>query len=398
MNMNSNTNANATTNTRIVDLRSDTVTKPSQAMYQAMVHAEVGDDVMREDPTVDALEKRVSAFFGKEAALFFPSGTMSNLAALLTWCSARGSEFIVGDQSHIFLYEQAGAAQFGGISPRNVPNLPDGTLDLSSVQMAIREYDIHEPITRLICIENTHNACGGKVLPLSFLKELKTLATSNPSSGPDPHNHLPIHMDGARIWNALTAYDYDYDQVSSSSPSEIASHVDSLTVCLSKGLGAPVGSLLVGPQDFIDRARRIRKALGGGMRQSGVLAAAGLQALDDFESGILKRDHERAQQIAASVRTMTSFQLMTSVETNIVFLKIVLYDPERKSGSSVDVANATTETISSRISGRLRERGVLVSAWAPYLLRLVVHRDINDEDIQYTIQCIEEIDESFRIL
>ena len=347
---------------RIIDLRSDTITKPTEAMREAMKNAIVGDDVLNEDPTVNQLEERVAQMFAKESALFFPSGTMANLTALLSWCPNRGSEFIVGDQSHMFLFEQAGAAQFGGISPRTVPNLPDGTMDLSTIKNAIRDDDIHEPCTQLICIENTHNACGGKVLPISFLETLRETTILG---------KIPLHMDGARIWNALTA--------SQQSPREISKFVDSLTVCLSKGLGAPVGSLLIGTTPFIGKARRIRKALGGGMRQSGVLAAAGWKALDDFESGILTQDHRRAHQLAKSIGTMTAFELMTSVETNIVFLKIILCDP------------SFTETPSSRIARILREKGILVSAWSEKLLRLVVHRDLTDQDIETTIQGLQDV-------
>ena len=212
----------------MIDLRSDTVTKPTPEMRKAMSEAVVGDDVFGEDETIQQLENRVAQLFQKDAALFFPSGTMSNLTSILTWCPNRGSEIIVGDNSHIFLFEQAGASQFGGVSPRTVPNLPDGTFDLDTLKTAIRDDDIHEPSTKLICIENTHNACGGKVLPISFMKDLKAIA-----------DNIPIHLDGARIWNALYA--------SRSTPPEIASYVDSLSVCLSKGLGAPIGSLLVGP-------------------------------------------------------------------------------------------------------------------------------------------------------
>ena len=254
----------------IIDLRSDTVTLPTCEMREAMSIALVGDDVYCEDPTVQILEKRVAKMFQKESALFFPSGTMSNLTAVLSWCSTRGSEIIVGDNSHMFLFEQAGASQFGGVSLRTVPNLPDGTMNIDTINSAIREDDIHEPVTKLICIENTHNACGGTVLPISFLKELKDLS--------DKHN-IPIHLDGARIWNAIKAMKKE--------PHEISIYVDSLSVCLSKGLGAPIGSLLIGSMGFIIKARRIRKALGGGMRQVGILAAAGIKALDDFETNIL---------------------------------------------------------------------------------------------------------------
>jgi len=345
----------------MIDLRSDTVTKPTPEMRKAMSEAVVGDDVFGEDETIQQLENRVAQLFQKDAALFFPSGTMSNLTSILTWCPNRGSEIIVGDNSHIFLFEQAGASQFGGVSPRTVPNLPDGTFDLDTLKTAIRDDDIHEPSTKLICIENTHNACGGKVLPISFMKDLKAIA-----------DNIPIHLDGARIWNALYA--------SRSTPPEIASYVDSLSVCLSKGLGAPIGSLLVGPTDFIKKARRIRKALGGGMRQVGILGAAGLKALDDFETGILLYDHIRTLNLARALKKCKSFNVH-NVQTNIIFMDIVTYD---KSWNK--------DHVSSNINNLLKQKGVCISAWAPLLIRIVVHRDINEDDIEKTIMAFKEID------
>lgn len=342
---------------KLVDLRSDTVTQPSAAMREAMAIAPVGDDVYGEDPTVRALEERVASLFCKESALFFPTGTMSNLAAIMAWCQGRGGEIIVGDNSHIFLFEQAGAAQFGGISPRTVPNLMDGTMDLDAVRLSIRDDDIHEPVTKLICIENTHNACGGKVLPLTFMQYLKEVANSR---------SIPVHLDGARVWNAITAMEVE--------PCEMAMDVDSLSVCLSKGLGAPAGSLLVGPADFIKRARRIRKALGGGMRQVGVLAAAGMIALDDFEAGILELDHRKVIRLATAIRRLHAFSLWEPVETNILFLDIIAHNEYR-----------------DRVVEMMKARGVLVSMWSPRLLRLVIHRDIDDTDIENTITALTEV-------
>lgn len=344
----------------MIDLHSDTVTQPTPEMRQAMYNAIVGDDVSCEDPTIIMLEERVAQMFNKESALFFPSGTMSNLTAVLTWCSSRGSEFIVGDNSHMFLFEQAGAAHFGGVSPRTVPNLPDGTMDLNLVKLAIRDDDIHEPETKLICIENTHNACGGKVLPISFMKNLKYLS--------DTYN-IPIHLDGARIWNAMSATDMK--------PYRISKYVTSISVCLSKGLGAPIGSLLIGDSNFIQKARRIRKALGGGMRQVGILGAAGLKALDDFESGILIKDHIRTLNLAKGLKNIKFLKLQDNIQTNIFFADIILNNK-----------NLNSQVISTM----LKEKGVCISAWAPMLIRIVVHRDINDEDIEKTIKAFEEVD------
>lgn len=341
----------------MIDLHSDTVTKPTQKMRNVMAIAEVGDDVSQDDPTVNELETRVATMFQKDAALFFPSGTMSNLTAILSWCQSRGSEMIVGDNSHMFLFEQGGAAQYGGVSTRTVPNLPDGTVDIQNIQNAIRDNDIHEPITNLICIENTHNACGGKVLPIQFLDDLQQLANAK---------KIPIHMDGARIWNALTA--------SKKKPSEIAKYVDSLSVCLSKGLGCPIGSLLVGPKEFIQNARRIRKGLGGGMRQVGIIAAAGLVGLNDFEENILEGDHIRTQKIANEIDTMPAFRLMTpNIDTNILFLE-------------------TNHNNAQEIYEKLKSQGIIVSVWTPRLIRIVVHRDIDDAMIDHTINVLRSID------
>jgi len=343
---------------KMIDLHSDTVTKPTPEMRQAMFEAVVGDDVSREDPTIILLENRIANIFHKEAALFFPSGTMSNLTAVLTWCSNRGSEFIVGDNSHMFLFEQAGAAQFGGVSPRTVPNLPDGTMDLHSIQLAIREDDIHEPKTALICIENTHNACGGKILPLSFMEKLHSFSETH---------RIPIHLDGARLWNALSANDMK--------PYQISKYVSSISVCLSKGLGAPVGSVLIGDSLFIEKARRIRKALGGGMRQVGVLGAAGLIALNDFESGILILDHIRTLQLAEGLRKISFLKLQEQIQTNIIFAEVV----DEKWNASL-------------LSEKLKEKGICISIWTPKLIRLVLHRDIYDEHIIQIIRAFQELE------
>ena len=346
-----------------IDLRSDTVTTPTNKMRDAMYNAIVGDDVFGDDPTVSLLESRVASMFRKESALFFPSGTMSNLSAVLTWCPNRGSEIIVGDKSHILLFEQTGASQFGGVALRSVPNLDDGTMDIEKIKLSIRDDDIHEPITKLICIENTHNVCGGKVIPISFIKELRTLA--------DEYN-IPVHMDGARIWNACVA--------SKKKLYEITEHVDSISVCLSKGLGAPVGSLLIGSAEFIAKARRIRKALGGGMRQSGVLANAGLVALKDFETtNMIREDHIKARVISEAIRKLNIFQIDT-IETNIVFINIRLTSAVQ---SDVNIA--------SDIVTMFKERGVLISAWNPLLLRLVIHRDISLYSIHTVIYAFNEI-------
>uniref|UniRef100_A0A6C0E887 Aromatic amino acid beta-eliminating lyase/threonine aldolase domain-containing protein n=1 Tax=viral metagenome TaxID=1070528 RepID=A0A6C0E887_9ZZZZ len=346
-----------------IDLRSDTVTQPSDEMRQSVLYCSVGDDVFGEDPTINELQETAAKLFNKESALFFPSGTMSNLAAILSWCPKRSSEIIVGDKSHIFLYEQCGASQFGGVSLRTVPNLSDGSIDMESIGLAIRDDDIHEPITSLICIENTHNACGGQVLPFEFLQNLKMLSLDK---------NIPIHLDGARIWNALTYMNKP--------PQEIGEMVDSLTVCLSKGLGAPIGSLLIGPTELIQKAKRIRKALGGGMRQSGVIGSMGLIALKNFNDGILLHDHNKCKLIADSISQLDSFRIKYNIVTNIIFIDILSYDKSWKE-----------ESISSEVALLFKEKGIRVSAWSPKVIRIVLHKDINDLQVEYIIKIFIEI-------
>jgi threonine aldolase len=337
-----------------IDLRSDTVTKPSQDMYNAMFSAEVGDDVYEEDKSVQQLQTTLAEYFGKESALFFPSGTMCNLCALLCWCW-RGCEIIVGEQSHIFLFEQGGASQFGGICMRTLPNKEDGSMELTKIEKAIRDDDIHEPITSLICIENTHNACGGKVLKESFLQELRNLSKQR---------NIPLHLDGARIWNAL--------QESTISPIEMGSYVDSMSVCLSKGLGAPVGSVLIGSNDFIKKAKRMRKALGGGMRQSGVLANAGLIGFRDFQNGLLKEDHLYTKLIAHEIAKIPGFIPQEKVETNILF--VVIDHPTHNEKTVVEF---------------FKTHNILVSCWDTNLIRIVLHRNITTDDIEYLLGTIQ---------
>eukprot|EP01035_Chromulina_nebulosa_P021034 gene21034-27260_t len=299
-------------------------------MRSAMMNAEVGDDVFNEDPTVIYLEEKIAKLFNKDSALFFPTGTMSNLAGSMAWCDKRGSEAILGDMSHMFLYEQGGLSQIGGITPRTINNNRD---------------------------ENTHNACGGRVLSVNYLEQIRELSN---------RHGIPVHMDGARVWNALTKLD--------KLPSDIGKQVDSLSVCLSKGLGAPAGSLLVGPNEIITKAKRIRKVLGGGMRQVGVLAAAGLRALDDFNVGILNYDHKRARHLAEAINELPAFQIdLNNIETNIILLSILVNDMQ------------------ADVILMLKERGVLALSFGHNVIRLVTHRDIDDDDIQRAIQAFREV-------
>jgi threonine aldolase len=343
----------------MVDLRSDTLTKPTPAMRKMMYEAEVGDDVFQEDPTVNKLEKRIASMFSKEASLFLPTGTMSNLVAAMAWCGQRGAEAILGDCSHMYLYEQGNLAHIAGVSPRALPNRADGTVSLEGIEAAIRASNIHFPQTSLISLENTHNYCGGRVLPDGYIDTVSTLAGKR---------GIPLHLDGARIWNAATA--------TASTVAELTASVDSVTACLSKGLGAPSGSMLVGPRDFIDRARRHRKALGGGMRQVGVLAAAGLQALDDFEAGVLGTDHRRARHIAEGLSGIPGVE----VDPAVVDSNIVLVHLKQEVEGPAVFAAALRE-----------EHEVLVMPFGPRTLRLVTHRDLVEEDVTTVVWAFKDV-------
>ena len=344
--------------TRMIDLRSDTVTKPTAAMRTAMFDAEVGDDVFGDDPTVHLLENKLSLMFEKESALFFPTGTMSNLAATMSWCGTRGSEIILGDSSHMFLYEQGGVSQLAGVLPRTIMNERDGTINIDSIDKAVRQSNIHFPVTELIALEDTHNFCGGRVLPKGYLDAVSTVAKSR---------NIAVHLDGARIWNAA-AY-------SKMTLAELTKGADSISVCLSKGLGAPSGSVLLGPSVFIEKARRCRKALGGGMRQVGILAAAGLEGVKDFEAGLLLADHSKARLLANAIAAVTGFSIaLDAVETNIVLVDVGINGP----GPAI-------------IAGMLKERGILALPFGINSVRLVTHRDIMDDDIEVVASAFKDI-------
>ena len=334
-----------------IDLRSDTVTKPTPEMREAMAEAEVGDDVYRDDPTVIRLEERAAEMLGKEAALFVPSGTMGNLIALLVHCQ-RGHEVIVGSQSHIYLNEAGGMAALGGIQPCPVQNQPDGTLAFEEILACIRTEDVHHPITRLICLENTQNICGGVPLTPDYTRQVGELAR---------RNDLSFHLDGARIFNAATAQDIPVK--------ELVEPADSVMFCLSKGLAAPIGSMLVGTSKFIQRARHIRKMLGGGMRQVGVVAAAGIISLERMTKR-LGEDHARAKKLASGLRQVDGLVVdQNSPYTNMVYLNL-----------SEDVS------INARqVTDKMRGLGVLVDPENTRRFRLVTHYWIDDAAVEQAI-------------
>ncbi len=339
-----------------IDLRSDTVTKPTPEMRAAMAEAEVGDDVYMDDPTVNQLQEKAAAALGKEDALFVPSGTMGNLLALLVHCQ-RGDEIIVGDQSHIYMNEAGGSAALGGIHPHPVKNQPDGTLALEDVRAAIQSEDVHHAVTRLICVENTQNACGGVPLSLEYMRAVGELAREN---------QLKLHVDGARIFNAAAALKV--------SVKELAAPADSVMFCLSKGLSAPVGSMLVGSRAFIKRARHLRKMLGGGMRQVGVLAAAGLIALEKMAAR-LEEDHRRARILLEGLKTLPGiFVKEPPLLTNMVFFTLS------------DEIRLSVE----QIAAEMKKRGVLVDWAGPRRFRLVTHCWVDDAGVQRALEALRE--------
>ncbi|EOD55358.1 low-specificity L-threonine aldolase [Aeromonas molluscorum] len=333
---------------RYIDLRSDTVTQPTDAMRQVMLHAQVGDDVYGEDPGVNALEEYAASRLGKEAALFVPSGTMSNLLGVLSHCQ-RGEEALLGNGAHIYRYEAMGSAVLGSVALNPVPMQADGTLAFSDLKQAIKPDDPHFAQARLLCLENTHN---GKVLPLNYLHQARDFV--------DEHG-LKLHLDGARVANAAVA--------SGVSLAELAAPFDSVSLCLSKGLGAPVGSVLVGDGALIQRARRLRKMVGGGMRQAGFLAAAGQFALEhQFER--LADDHRRARRLAEGLAALPGIALdLGQVQTNMLFLQL-------------------TQGESSTLLAFMKERGILFSGYGE--MRLVTHLQITDDDVAEVIDAFSE--------
>lgn len=335
------------------DFRSDTVTKPSPGMRKAMADAEVGDAVYDEDPTTKRLEAMVAELLGMEAALFFPSATQANLGGLMAHCG-RGDEYIVGQRAHAYRDEGGGAAVLGSIQPQPLPSEPDGIIDLDAITAAIKPDDFHNPMTRLLALENTFN---GQPLPADYLRDATELARSH---------GLSTHLDGARLMNAAVATGTD--------AAAIAGRFDSVSLCLSKGLGAPVGALLAGSRTLVERARRIRKTLGGGMRQTGVLAAAGIYALEHHVAR-LAEDHERATRLAEIFREFPALGA-GEARTNMVFMS-----PEGAGGEGEGLDK-------DAFTAFLTDRGITVGGYGR--LRWVTHLDIDDEAIGRVRQACEE--------
>ncbi|MDB1126084.1 low-specificity L-threonine aldolase [Vibrio algarum] len=333
-----------------MDFRSDTVTRPTQAMRTAMAHAEVGDDVYGDDPTVNDLEQWAAERHGFEAALFTTSGTQANLLGLMAHCQ-RGDEYLCGQQAHNFKYEAGGAAVLGSIQPQPVENNPDGTLCFDKLRMAIKPDDFHFAQTKLLSLENTIN---GKVLPLAYLQKARNFV--------DEHG-LQLHLDGARVYNAAVALNVDIK--------EITQYFDSITVCMSKGLSAPVGSLLLGTEEYIARARRVRKMLGGGMRQAGILAAAAKLALTEQVTQ-LATDHANAKRLAVGLQGIELFNINPDyVQTNLVFAKI---------DDSVDI---------NLLADKLAKENIIITATNP--VRFATHKDISTEDVDTLIAKLSEL-------
>ena len=343
---------------RTVDLRSDTVTLPSPDMLKAITEAEVGDDVFSDDPSVNLLEEKAAKIMGKESALFVASGTMGNLVSVLSHCQ-RGSEIILGDKSHIFRSEGGGASALGGISYSTVLNNADGTLDPDEVRSAIQDYStrlsrIHSAKTSLVALENTHNSCGGAPLTSSYTESIADIAHEN---------GIPLHIDGARIFNA---------SVSLETPvADLVRSADSISFCLSKGLGCPVGSVVCGSKSFIEEAREWRKMVGGGMRQAGFLAAAGIIALDSMVNR-LAEDHSNARQLASGLSNIPDI----SIDTDRIHTNLVFFDVERSD--------------SAEIASKLEDMGIKGGSpgnrW-----RFVTHYGITPDDINYTLECVDKI-------
>ncbi|WP_102345091.1 low-specificity L-threonine aldolase [Bacillus sp. Marseille-P3661] len=339
----------------MIDLRSDTVTKPTLEMRKAAFEAEVGDDVYNEDPTVLTLEKEAATILGKEAAMFVPSGTQGNQIAVLTHCQS-GQEIILEAESHIFYYEGAAISAFAGVQPRTIKG-ERGAMDPRDIEAAIRDSsDIHVPETGLICIENTHNRAGGAVVPLANMKEVHAVASKQ---------NIPIHLDGARLFNAAAATGINVR--------EFAAYTDTVQFCLSKGLGAPVGSIIAGSETFIKKARKWRKRLGGGLRQVGIIAAPGLVALRTMTDR-LTEDHQNAKLLSDGLQQINGLRLENVVETNIVL-----------------VNTENTGLSSQQFIELLKSNDILAVSFGPFTVRFTTHYDVSESQIKQVINKVNQL-------
>ncbi|CAM4023462.1 low-specificity L-threonine aldolase [Mesobacillus thioparans] len=338
----------------MIDLRSDTVTKPTDEMRKAMYAAEVGDDVYQEDPTVNELEEIAADILGKEKALFVTSGTQGNQIAVLSHCRP-GQELLLEEESHIFYYESGAVAALAGVQTRTIPG-KRGVMDPNDVLNAIRTEDIHYPETGLICLENTHNRAGGAVIPAENMEAIYKIASAN---------NVPVHLDGARLFNAAAAAGVDVK--------EFAKYTDTVQICLSKGLGAPVGSIIAGSADFIKTARKWRKRLGGGLRQAGVIAAPGIIALTKMKDR-LGEDQWNARILAEGIESIPGMKLARQPETNIVVADVA--DLKVTSGAFVE---------------KLRSEGVISGTFGPTYVRFVTHYDVTEDQIQKAIDAIAKV-------
>ena len=338
-----------------IDLRSDTVTKPTPAMRKAMAEAEVGDDVFGEDPTVNALQEKVADILGKEASIFVPSGTMANQLAIKSHTQP-GDEVIIEATAHTYNFEGGASAALSGIQFYCLRG-SRGILEASQIEEAIRPDDHHFPVTRLICLENTHNRGGGSIYPIENISQISRFAKSK---------GLLLHLDGARLWNASVA--------SGIKPREYARWADSVSVCLSKGLGAPIGSLVAGTKTFIDRVHRFRKMFGGGMRQAGIIAAAGIYALDHHIDR-LKEDHQHAKRLALGLKEIKGVSIEPEeVETNILIFDV-----------------AETKMTPTQIRDEMKKEGILIHAVGKTQIRLVTHLDVSKEDIEAALKAFRKV-------
>ncbi|MBI4548464.1 MAG: low-specificity L-threonine aldolase [Ignavibacteriae bacterium] len=340
---------------RYIDLRSDTVTKPSRPMLEAMMNAEVGDDVFGEDPTVNRLQQRIADMFGKQAALFVPSGTMGNEICIKVYTQP-GDEIIVDEDSHIFVYETAAPSLLSGVQMKTITNTK-GIITAEQVKRIIRPKAYYLPSTRLICLENTHGRSGGSIFPLEHIKQIRDLAKSE---------NIKLHLDGARLWNACEA--------TGISPQEYAEYFDSISVCFSKGLGAPIGSIIIGDEGFIDKARKYRKLFGGGMRQAGILAAAALYALDHNVER-LSEDHQKAQHFAHELATLKQLRIdVATVQTNMIIIE-----------------TEGTGRTQTEILTLLKTKGLLLTPERYSAIRAVMHLDVSMDDVKQAVSVFHSL-------